>query len=106
VDAGARPIIIVSTRLPEPLGDGDGRICAGVISRVESERGADPLVVLGNLPAPPPGGRWKAVPGAGRGAGALWYTPGPIGVSGTTGAACALGTLLVADVDVFPRAKR
>ena len=104
VDAGARPIVVVSTRLPEPLTAGDERICAGVISRLESERGEDPLVVLGNLPPAPDG--WKEFSPAGKEAGSLWYTPGPVSAAGGSTGRCALGTLLIADMDIFPQGKR
>ncbi len=106
VDAGTRPLVVVSTRLPDPLSAADARICATTISTMESERGTDPLIVLGNLPAPPGGGRWEEVVSDGEGLGTLWYTPGEITVSRGGTAICTLGTLLIADIDIFPRSGR
>lgn len=106
VDAGTRPIEVLSTRLPDPLSGSDERICTGVIAGAASDRGKDPLVVLGNLPPPPAGETWREVAAGGRSAGAIWYTPGPISVSGGTTARCELGILLIADVDIFPQDRR
>jgi hypothetical protein len=104
VDAGTRPVVVVSTLLPSPLSAKDSMICLDVIAEMTSERGSDPLVVLGNLP-PSPGGGWKEIAAGGTG-GRLWYTPGPIGAGGGSAATCAFGTILVTDIDIYPQTSR
>ncbi len=106
VDAGTRAVVVVCTLFPDPLSTIDARVCNDALSAMASERGTDPLVVLGNLPGPPGGGTWKEIQAGDPGAGRLWYTPGGITVSGGTTARCELGTLLIADVDIFPQARR
>jgi endonuclease/exonuclease/phosphatase family metal-dependent hydrolase len=106
VDAGTRPLVVVSTLLPQPLSERDATLCAGALSGIESERGSDPLIVLGNLPRPAAGDTWKEVRAADPGAGRLWYTPAGIALSAGTTAHCGLGTLLISDVDIFPRTGR
>ncbi|HLF13263.1 MAG TPA: hypothetical protein VI932_00035 [Bacteroidota bacterium] len=106
VDAGARPVVVVSTLLPEPLSTADARICNDALSAMASERGTDPLLVLGNLPGPPDGGTWRDIRTGDARAGRLWYTPGGITVSGGTTARCELGTLLIADVGIYPQSRR
>lgn len=106
IDAGTRPLVVVSTRLPDPLGATDARRCGDLLSTMASDRGTDPLVVLGNLPRPPGDGTWKEVRSADATAGTLWFTPGPISISTGTSLKCGLGTLLLADVDLFPQKGR
>jgi hypothetical protein len=97
-------VIFVSTLLPSPLSAKDSKVCLDVIAGMTSERGRDPLVVLGNLPAPP-AGEWSEVAAAGTG-GRLWYTPGPVEAGGGSTAGCALGTLLLANIDIYPQGAR
>jgi endonuclease/exonuclease/phosphatase family metal-dependent hydrolase len=104
VDAGTRPVVVVSTLLPSPLSAKDSKICLDVIAGMTSERGKDPLVVLGNLPAPP-AGEWTEVTAGGTG-GRLWYTPGPIEAGAGSAAPCAFGTLLLTDIYIFPQTGR
>jgi hypothetical protein len=103
VDAGTRPVVVVSTRLPDPLSAKDSKICVDAIAAMTSERGEDPLLVLGNLPAP--SGEMRDVRAGGNG-GRIWFTPGPVEAAGGRTAPCALGTILLADVDIYPQGVR
>jgi endonuclease/exonuclease/phosphatase family metal-dependent hydrolase len=104
VDAGTRPVVVVSTLLPDPLSAKDSKLCLDVIAGMTSERGKDPLLVLGNLPAPP-AGEWSEVAAGGTG-GRLWYTPGPVEAGAGSAAPCAFGTILIADIDIYPQGTR
>lgn len=106
VDAGTRPLIVVSTLLPSPLSAADARICTDVIASMVAERGNDPLLVFGNLPAPPAGGPLGGLRTAEEAGARLWYTPGPIEAGPPGSASCALGTLLISDIDVYPQGSR
>lgn len=114
IDAGTRPLSVVSTRLPDPPGPNDARVCADLLSAMASEGGRDPFVVLGNLPRPPGGSVWKEVRSPGETAGgapgarpgSLWYTPGPVTITAVPGLRCGLGTLHVAEAGIFPQAGR
>ena len=105
VDAGTRPVVIVSTRLPEPLTPEDERICAGTLSSIAAGYPGDPLIVLGNLPPPRPGDGWNTAGAERTGALLLWYTPRGISVRAGRGARCELGSLVVGDVDIYPRGR-
>jgi endonuclease/exonuclease/phosphatase family metal-dependent hydrolase len=105
VDAGTRPVIVVSTLLPDPLSAKDSKLCLDAISAMTTERGADPLLVLGNLPAPPADGTWREVSAGERG-GRLWFTPGPIEAGAGSNAPCAFGKILITDIDIYPQGTR
>ena len=101
VDAGARPLVVVSTLLPAPLSGNDRAICMKTIEGMTAERGTDPLLVMGNLPAAP-GDGWKDVGDSGTG-GRLWYTPGPVEAGAGSSVASPFGTILIADIDIYPQ---
>ena len=102
VDAGARPVVVVSTLLPAPLSERDAKICLKTIEGMTAERGKDPLLVMGNLPSPA-GDDWNEVGGAG---GRIWYTPGPVEAGPVSSAPCPFGTLFIADLDIYPQGTR
>ncbi len=111
IDAGTRPLVVVSTRLPDPLVGNDARACSDLLSAMAAEAGRDPFVVLGNLPRPPGGSAWEEVRGSGETAGgtpgarpgSLWYSHGPLSIGAASGLKCGLGTLLVTEAGIFPQ---
>jgi len=106
VDAGTRTVLIVSTRLPDPLSEKDLRICAGTLTGIADEYPDDPLIVLGNLPHPPAGDVWKTTAGEAAGRAFTWFTPRGMAVrDGGADLRCALGTVHISEVDVYPRGR-
>lgn len=105
VDAGTRPLVVISTLLPRPLTPADARVVSARISRLAAEAANDPVLVLGNLPAPPDGGGWESA-GPSDDGGRCWFLPRGIVVTPAGGAACSLGRLLIADVGVLPQEGR
>ncbi len=106
VDAGTRTVLIVSTRLPDPLSEKDLRICTGTISGISAEYPDDPVIVLGNLPPPPAGDAWESTGGQKAGRAFSWFMARGMAI-GDAGAVarCALGNLRLSQVDIYPRGR-
>lgn len=102
IDAGTRTVVVVSTRLPDAPGAKDLGICTATLNGIAADHPNDPLIVLGNLPAPPGGGTWEGIEAS---PGNSWFTRSGISPRADRGGRCALGTLRVAEVDVFPHGK-
>ncbi len=102
VDAGARQVVILSTRLPDPLSRRDLGICTGTLNGIAAEYPKDPLIVMGNLPAAPGDGLWMDTGSPADGQSFSWFAPRGLSARSGRGARCALGELRVADVEIFP----
>ncbi len=106
VDAGTRPVVVVSTRLPNPLSGEDLRICTGTIDGISAEHPDDPVIVLGNLPPPPAGTAWETTGENTAGRAFAWFKARGMAVRDAGAVArCELGNLRLSQVDLYPRGR-